>query len=468
MNKVFIPFRVDTLSITKTTNRQVPTDNQNYIYAQFNFNSSWDRLNKTAIFSKKDTVTMHQPIIDDICQIPNNFLTEVGTIEVSVYAGDRRTVNMATVEVIESGFKDGIPPLPPEETYSYILTPNEHSVTVIQNVDGEFQGLVGGEFVAFGNDSGGGESRPTNITSTTLEIGGNAYNRTVNIKPADVLKINKVPTIDADLTSHINDNIRHITNAERINWNNKSTFSGNFNDLTEKPNVNQPFLIDAFFSIISNTATLSFNVTNPVTGVNNVLTRAVPIATDLVTGLMPKESVVALAKVIDTVGKLQGGMEYLPVIQLHNEDVTQTALTNWAIQQGYTPPFISGITIPDLDNHEWVWNATMNEWVDIGVWGFEIATIDRLGVVMSADIDGKIYVEVDGTMSLVGWDYLVEQTSNAMLLAENALPKTSISAWALATTKPTYDISEITNGASKYFVNEAIREAILDSWETEY
>ena len=39
------------------------------------------------------------------------------------------------------------------------------------------------------------------------------------------------------LTSHTNNVTIHITAAERTAWNNKSNFSGNYNDLTNKPTI---------------------------------------------------------------------------------------------------------------------------------------------------------------------------------------------------------------------------------------
>ena len=41
----------------------------------------------------------------------------------------------------------------------------------------------------------------------------------------------------SDLTSHANDTEIHITDIERESWNAKSNFSGNYNDLTDKPNI---------------------------------------------------------------------------------------------------------------------------------------------------------------------------------------------------------------------------------------
>ncbi len=42
---------------------------------------------------------------------------------------------------------------------------------------------------------------------------------------------------NTSLNNHINDNVKHITNAERTTWNNKSDFSGDYDDLTNKPTI---------------------------------------------------------------------------------------------------------------------------------------------------------------------------------------------------------------------------------------
>ena len=44
--------------------------------------------------------------------------------------------------------------------------------------------------------------------------------------------------VSDNLSTHKSDNIAHITDVERTAWNNKSEFSGDFNDLANKPNIN--------------------------------------------------------------------------------------------------------------------------------------------------------------------------------------------------------------------------------------
>lgn len=48
---------------------------------------------------------------------------------------------------------------------------------------------------------------------------------------------NKGYATATNLNSHINDTTKHITSTERTTWNNKSNFSGSYNDLTNKPTI---------------------------------------------------------------------------------------------------------------------------------------------------------------------------------------------------------------------------------------
>lgn len=133
-NNIYIPFTVSSFDIRRNDNRTVPSGNQNYIFAQFNFSANWSNLNKIAIFSKIGVDTVHSPIVDNVCKIPNEFMNSVGDIEVSVFAGDRRTVNTAIINVSKSGYKEGIPPLPSESSSIYVQTPDS-SVPYIRYIN---------------------------------------------------------------------------------------------------------------------------------------------------------------------------------------------------------------------------------------------------------------------------------------------------------------------------------------------
>lgn len=155
-NNVFIPFIVEDLLIRRIDDRKIPSHNQNHIYAKFTFSSSWNGLSKIAIFSK-GIITFNLPIVDNICQIPNELLTEVGTIDISIFAGDRRTVIVSTIEVVESGFKEGIPPLPPEPNSIYVQSPNS-TIPFVRYENNNFEFFANDMWNIVKGGGGGGES----------------------------------------------------------------------------------------------------------------------------------------------------------------------------------------------------------------------------------------------------------------------------------------------------------------------
>ena len=62
-------------------------------------------------------------------------------------------------------------------------------------------------------------------------VSGNTYTK----NETDALLANKADS--SALAQHVGDTVKHITAAERTTWNNKSDFSGSYNDLTDKPTI---------------------------------------------------------------------------------------------------------------------------------------------------------------------------------------------------------------------------------------
>lgn len=83
----------------------------------------------------------------------------------------------------------------------------------------------------------------------------------------DALLANKADA--SALTEHVGDNVRHITAAERTSWNNKSDFSGSYNDLTDKPTIpTVPTNVSAF---VNDAGYITSAYTYNKTEVNNLL-----------------------------------------------------------------------------------------------------------------------------------------------------------------------------------------------------
>lgn len=152
LNEIFIIVNVGTFTLERIGRARIPASNRNFIYVKFNFSEAWDGLSKTAIFSKDGLDTAHLPIENGVCKVPNAFMEKPGTILLSVFAGDLRTVNNTKIEVIPSGYQEGVPPLPPEPSSVYVQSPDS-SVPFIRSQEGAFQFYSGGEW----NEVQGGE-----------------------------------------------------------------------------------------------------------------------------------------------------------------------------------------------------------------------------------------------------------------------------------------------------------------------
>ena len=139
INDILIKFDVARFVVSRIDKFSIPHMTQNYVYAQFSFDESWQGLTlKTAILSKGGVV-LHLPLDENnMTYVPNEFLEEPGTIVVSVYAGDKRTVNEAHIQVIRGGYIDEIPPPPPKPHYTFVKTP-ENSVPFLREADDEIE-----------------------------------------------------------------------------------------------------------------------------------------------------------------------------------------------------------------------------------------------------------------------------------------------------------------------------------------
>ncbi|MDR2043501.1 MAG: hypothetical protein LBQ15_03880, partial [Clostridium sp.] len=74
-----------------------------------------------------------------------------------------------------------------------------------------------------------------------------------------------------------------------------------------------------------------------------------------------------------------------------------------------------GATVVDLDyEKEYTWYAADGSWRDRGQTTLTLATSAAAGMVRGTDgTSGKVLVEMDGTMSLVGYDALVAAQEDA-------------------------------------------------------
>ena len=87
-------------------------------------------------------------------------------------------------------------------------------------------------------------SKPTYTASevgavpTTRTVNGKALSGNITLSASDVKALPDTTTIPTALAGLTEDSThRVVTDAEKTSWNAKSTFSGNYNDLTNKPTI---------------------------------------------------------------------------------------------------------------------------------------------------------------------------------------------------------------------------------------
>ena len=180
------------------------------------------------------------------------------------------------------------------------------------------------------------------------------------------------------------------------------------------------FVVDANITTGSTSDNITFD-TMTIAGVVNSFTRMLPIANNLMAGLMPATMVSQVAQMSDRIDSIAGIM-----IRIVDDTIPANALpaalyAAWAAQ-GMT--LVEGATIENMAlNIRWTYRN--------GVWYgpyesvvVRIATNLLPGIVQGAEDTtpnrGKVFVEPNGQMSLLGYDNIMQQISNLWTATTNA------------------------------------------------
>ncbi len=110
MKQKTLDFFVDEQFI-RAPHHRVVADSRDYLTARFSFGEAWQGLTKTAVFLGADGRAYHMLLTDDACAVPPQVLRPTQFF-VSVFGGDRLTTDRVAVEVVASGFVEGITPPP--------------------------------------------------------------------------------------------------------------------------------------------------------------------------------------------------------------------------------------------------------------------------------------------------------------------------------------------------------------------
>ena len=130
------------------------------------------------------------------------------------------------------------------------------------------------------------------------------------------------------------------------------------------------------------------------------------LASLLSRGLMSKEDVAALNDLVAKVAAMEGKTSRY--IYTDTKSPTANEIDTFVQSLGHTSPYSGIAVVVDKTYHIWHYYDNDNiGWKDDGSDTVSQATNTSLGIVLGSNQDGKVYVESDGTMSLIGYDSIL-------------------------------------------------------------
>lgn len=213
-------------------------------------------------------------ITDNVAQVPYEATLTEGTIKIGVYGYDADTnilvqstspVNKYISSGTYTGEADNTEPLTPTDKQQMESAIQKNADDIINLQNNKQDVLISGENIkTINNESilGNGnieidvgsinyndlENKPK---INNVELNGNKSLSDLGIQPAGNYALeSEIPTKTSDLTNDsgfitgyietdptVPSHVKNITQANITSWNNKSDFSGNYNDLSNKPTI---------------------------------------------------------------------------------------------------------------------------------------------------------------------------------------------------------------------------------------
>lgn len=156
---------------------------------------------------------------------------------------------------------------------------------------------------------------------------------------------------------------------------------------------------------------------------------AIPVASDTKAGVMSAGMYVGFN---GSIQNLQARMAVLEGVGITYQltglpdNATSEQITAAFQAQYPNVPLMAGIRAADYDKAK-IWQYSGTAWIQLTSLNINIATSSALGLVKGSETsttnDGKIFVEVDGSMTVIGWDTLKALASAAKQSVDNLEPK---------------------------------------------
>lgn len=208
-----LKFIVNNQLLTQETAKFVVSDSREILQVDFEFSIEWENFIKTAVFSTAYGKSFSVNLEGSSCLVPWEVIIPP-FFTISLYGSketQRITTNKFVVKVEQSGYEQGETPQPPTPTVY------ENLLTQMDKLNKEFENL------------------------------GTAANYNTGVNPGDIPVINEqgklekeiIPQIEAEETDPIftASPAYSIKESDIEKWNSNSGFSGDYNDLINKPQI---------------------------------------------------------------------------------------------------------------------------------------------------------------------------------------------------------------------------------------
>ena len=156
---------------------------------------------------------------------------------------------------------------------------------------------------------------------------------------------------------------------------------------------------------------------------------ALPVASDTKAGVMSASMYVGFNGSIQNLQARMAVLEGVGITyQLSGlpDNPSDAQITSAFREQYPNVPLSAGIRVADYDKAK-IWQYSGTAWIQLTSLNIDKATSTSLGVVMgsvtSDTNEGKIFVEVDGTMAVIGWDTLKALATAAKQSVDNLEPR---------------------------------------------
>ena len=156
---------------------------------------------------------------------------------------------------------------------------------------------------------------------------------------------------------------------------------------------------------------------------------AIPVASDTKAGVMSASMYVGFN---GSIQNLQARMAVLEGVGLTYQltglpdNATSEQITAAFQSQYPNVPLMAGIRAADYDKAK-IWQYSGTAWIQLTSLNINVATSSALGLVKGSETsttnEGKIFVEVDGSMTVIGWDTLKALATAAKQSVDNLEPK---------------------------------------------